>query len=210
MRSGKCLEAPTVEMRSLNNLAPRNRRCLFLSIAGPTLDVGAETPNDAAEWITKMNGPERQEKLVRTEEINRSCDIKVRARTERIVMIIANAAGRKSVDDLFPDVQWTTDEVFRLANSPDWLFTHIRVTKLPPHFETVTPLAFASPDAIGMAVAIALQRLAKPERVIHSIGSGEMRIYRGAALSDQSLARELFAEYIPPATAVAGHAHVVL
>ncbi len=60
-----------------------------------------------------------------------------------------------------------------------------------------------------MAVAIALQRIAKAERVIHSIGSGEMPIY-GGALNDKSLVRELFAQYIPPATAVAGHAHVVL
>jgi hypothetical protein len=103
-----------------------------------------------------MNGPDRQEKLVRTEEINRACDIKVHAEAQRIVMIIANAAGRKSVDDLFPDVEWTTDKVFRLVHSSDWLFTHIRVTKLPPHLETGTPLAFASLDAIGMAVAIAL------------------------------------------------------
>jgi len=71
-------------------------------------------------------------------------------------MIIANAAGRKSVDDLFPDVERATDKVFRLVHSSDWLFTHIRVTKLPPHLETGTPLAFASLDAIGMAVAIAL------------------------------------------------------
>jgi hypothetical protein len=103
-----------------------------------------------------MNGPDRQEKLVRTEEINRACDIKVHTEAQRIVMIIANAAGRKSVDDLFPDVEWTTDKVFRLVHSSDWLFTHIRVTKLPPHLETGTPLAFASLDAIGMAVAIAL------------------------------------------------------
>jgi hypothetical protein len=144
-----------------------------------------------------MKGPDRQEKLVRTEEINRSCDIKVHAKMGGIVMIMANPTGRKSVDDLFPDVEWTTDEAFRLAHSPDWLFTHIRVTKLPPHLETVTPLAFASPDAIGMAVAVSLQRLAKPKRVIHSVGSGEMRIYGGAALSDKSLARELFAEYHP-------------
>jgi hypothetical protein len=144
-----------------------------------------------------MSRPDRQERLVRTEEINRSRDIKVHAQTGRIVMIVASVTGRKIVDDLFPDVEWTTDEAFRFAHSPDWLFTQIRVTKLPPHFETVTPLAFASPDAIGMAVAITLQRLAESKRVIH-VADGEMRISTGAALGDKSLARELFAEYAPP------------
>lgn len=156
-----------------------------------------------ANGSRKMNGGDRQEKVLRIEEINRSCDIKVHATVDRIVMIIANVTGRKSVDDLFPDVEWTTDKVFRIAHSADWLFTHIRVTKLPPHLETITPLAFASPDAIGMAVSVSLQRLARSKRVIHVVANGEIRIYSGAALNDKSLAGELFAEYVPPGAAAA-------
>jgi hypothetical protein len=66
--------------------------------------------------------------------IESRCDIQVDAKVERIVMIFANAKGRKVVEDLWPDVEWATDEIFSSVHSPDWLFTHIRVTKLPPHF----------------------------------------------------------------------------
>lgn len=50
----------------------------------------------------------------------------------------------------------------------------------------------------------------QPQRVIHSVESGEMRIYDGFALTDKSIARELFAEYTPATTAVTGRAHVDL
>ncbi len=136
-------------------------------------------------------------------EIDHRCDIQVDAKTERIVMILANAAGRKIVEELFPDVEWTTDEVVSQRHSPDWRFTHIRVTKLPLHLEEKVPLAFASPDSIGMAVAMALQRLAKPKRVVHYVGGADdmrLNIYDGMNLGDKSLARELFAEYVPPET----------
>ena len=71
---------------------------------------------------------------------------------------------------MWPDVRWTTDEYFASVHSPDWLFTHIRVTKLPPHLEATTPLAFATPDALGFAVAAALQRRIEPERVVFYSG----------------------------------------
>src|SRR5260370_34368863 len=91
-------------------------------------------------------------------------DIQVDAKIERIVMIFANAKGRGVVEDLWPDVEWETDKVFSSAHSPDWMFTHIRVTRLPPCFEERVPLTFASPDALGFAGASALQHRAEPKR----------------------------------------------
>ena len=67
---------------------------------------------------------------------------------------LANLKGRRFVEGLWPDVQWTNDH-FR-AHSAQWLFTHVRVTRLPPHLEETTPLAFATPNSLALAVAMAL------------------------------------------------------
>lgn len=132
--------------------------------------------------------------------IDLSCDIQVDAKIERIVMIMANSKGRKIVEDLWPNVQWTTDEIFGRCHSPDWLFTHIRVTGLPSHLQRKVPLTFASPDSIGLAVAMALQRLAEPRRVAHYVGEGDdvaLHFYDGPNLHERHLALSLFAEYVP-------------
>jgi hypothetical protein len=55
----------------------------------------------------------------------------------------------------------------------DWLFTHIRATRQPPHFEATVPLAFAGPDVLGFAVACALHRRAWPLRVAYWTGQGD-------------------------------------
>ena len=49
--------------------------------------------------------------------IDSTCDIQVDGKVEQIVMIFANAKGRKVVEDLWPDVEWTTDEIFSRAHS---------------------------------------------------------------------------------------------
>lgn len=134
------------------------------------------------------------------DQIDSVCDIQVEGKVEQFVMIFANPKGRKIVEDVWPDVQWTTDEFFSRGHSPDWLFTHIRVTKLPPHLEEKVPLAFASPDALGLAVAMALQRLAEPRRVAHYSGEGrdlKVNFYDGAGIKESDLARAVFAEYVP-------------
>jgi hypothetical protein len=134
--------------------------------------------------------------------IESRCDIQVDAKVERIVMIFANAKGRKVVEDLWPDVEWTTDEIFSSVASPDWLFTHIRVTKLPPNFEAITPLAFASPDALGYLVALALQqRIVEPRRVIHWVtddatGTPMLNMYE-TSVGVGGVGTTLFAEYVP-------------
>jgi hypothetical protein len=148
----------------------------------------------------------RTREKIRPDQIDSAFDIQVDAKVEQIVMVFANTKGNKVVEDLWPDVQWTTDEIFSQVHSPDWLFTHIRVTKLPPHLEGKTPLAFASPDALGLAVAMALQRLAEPRRVAHYTGHGaelKLNIYDGTALANErDLARSLFAEHVPAGTIV--------
>src|SRR6266545_743215 len=154
-----------------------------------------------------MNRHERR-KAKRTQidpnTIDETCDIQVDGKVGQIVMVFANAKGRKIVEDLWPDVQWTTDVIFAEAHSTDWLFTHIRVTRLPPFLDSKVPLAFASPDALGYAVAMAIQRRAEPLRVVHYTGSGtEVILNRQAGVPDaQGLDVALFAEYVPAGTLV--------
>jgi hypothetical protein len=103
-----------------------------------------------------------------------------------------------AVESLFPDVQWTTDDIFSRVHSPDWLFTHIRVTKLPPLLAEECPLVFATPDSLGFAVAMALQRCAEPRRVLHYTGHGEdltPNFYDRPDRHQEDFA--LFAEYVP-------------
>jgi hypothetical protein len=132
------------------------------------------------------------------DQIDSTCDIQVDAEVGQFVMIFANAKGRKVVEDLWPDVKWTTDDIFASVHEPDWLFTHIRVTKLPPNLESKVPLVFASPDALGFGVAATLQRYAGVGRVIY---------YSGEAPADVTINRfkwgfdfdeGLYAEYAPP------------
>ena len=119
-------------------------------------------------------------------DVDSTCDIQVDGKVEQIVMIFANTKGRKIVEDLWPDVEWTTDDIFASVHSPDWLFTHIRVTRLPPFLGSKVPLAFASPDALGFAVAMALQRRAEPLRVVYYTGSGtELTLNRHAGAPDR-------------------------
>jgi hypothetical protein len=99
-----------------------------------------------------------------------TCDIQVEGKIEKIVVICANSKGRKVVEDLCPDVEWTTDEFFSSVHSHDWRFTHVRVTRLPPYLEAQVPFAFASPDELGFAVACALQRRTEPMRVVYRDG----------------------------------------
>ncbi len=150
-----------------------------------------------------MSGATR--KTCETVQIDSICDIQVKAKVEQVIMIWANVKGRKVVEDLWPDVEWATDEFFSRTNSPDWLFTHIRVTKLPPDLEEGCPLTFAPPDAIGCAVATALQRLAEPDRVAH-FTDDTVGLYfydiTGAPLANKGRSRLLFAEYVPPGTLV--------
>jgi hypothetical protein len=61
-------------------------------------------------------------------EIDSECDIQVDAKGSQYVMLIANAVGRRVVEDAFPDVEWATDEIHsrpseerapeRIANPP--------------------------------------------------------------------------------------------
>jgi hypothetical protein len=105
--------------------------------------------------------------------IDPTYDIQIDPKVDRCIMIFANSHGREIVGKLFPDVDWTTDELFAsFGHSDDWLYTHIRVTKLPPGFEATTPLASVSPDALGFAVAAVLQKWAEPGRVIFWTGAG--------------------------------------
>jgi hypothetical protein len=160
-----------------------------------------------------MNRQERrrQKAAVRTRKIEISnigsiCDIQVDGKFEQIVMIFANAKGRTVVEDLWPDVQWTTDEIFAETHLLDWLFTHIRVTRLPPHLEAQVPLAFASPDALGFAVASAIhRRYREPERVFFYSGQGadiEVGTFGSLPQIEPGTDAALFAEYVPAGTLI--------
>jgi hypothetical protein len=59
-------------------------------------------------------------------------------------------------------------------HSDEWRFTHVRVTRLPPHLEaTGIPLNAATPESLGLAIACALQGRTAPRRVVHRIGRGK-------------------------------------
>ena len=103
----------------------------------------------------KIKGGKLQRRSHRTStiafgDLDRQTDIQVEGKAGQCVMIMANSNGRRTVEDLFPDVEWTTGHFFAKVHSSDWQFTHIKVTRLPPHFEASVPLAFASPDSLGL------------------------------------------------------------
>jgi hypothetical protein len=133
------------------------------------------------------------------DEIDSRCDIRVDAKFGQTVMILANARGRRAVEDAWPDVKWATDHYVSSIHSPDWLFTHIRVTRLPPYLEQKVPLAFASPDALGFAVALSLQRRCELGRVIFYSGEGtDLRLGKFGKIPkyDPSDDVALYAEYL--------------
>ena len=134
-------------------------------------------------------------------ELDSKFDIQVEAKFDRTVMIFANQKGRRFVEDLWPDVEWTTDEKFSKIHSADWLYTHIEVTKLPPHLEEVWPLEFAEPDSIAIAVASALYRRGWPLRVAYYIGEGaeiQIHAFEGPPAREKDADLALYAEYVPP------------
>ena len=133
-------------------------------------------------------------------DLDSKFDIQVESKVERVVMIAASLKGRKIVEDLWPDVRWSTDETFLRGHSDEWRFTHIRVTKLPPYLEETIPLAFAAPDALAFAVACALHRRAWPLRIVYFSGSNDnvkLQTF-GGPFKDEGGDVALFAEYVPP------------
>jgi hypothetical protein len=149
-----------------------------------------------------MNRHERRKARKRSSMIDAAgihskFDIGVDAKAGDIVMIYANAAGRRVVEDLWPEVEWSTDEKFSRSSPADWLFTHIRVTKLPPYLESQVPLKFANTESLAFAVAMELQRLAKPGRVFHF--SGEAPDVRANVYQPTDRPhRDMFVEYMAP------------
>jgi hypothetical protein len=137
-------------------------------------------------------------------EIDAKCDVQVDAKGRQFVMIFANSCGRRVVEKIFPDVEWTTDDIFSECHSAEWLFTHIRVTRLPPYLESKIPLAFASPDAIGYAVALSIQRQHTMRRVAFYSGEGpnlEVGFFGDIPESD-NVDTNLYGDYVPPGTSI--------
>ena len=141
-------------------------------------------------------------KQIDIRNIDRMCDIQVDAKSGHIVMILANAKGRKAVDELWPDVRWSTDKKFASRHSSDWLFTHVRVVKLPTHLEQTVMLALCEPDALGFAVAIALQHRAEPQRVVHYFDEGESLKIHIYTKSEHDPGNGLLVEYVAPGTVI--------
>jgi hypothetical protein len=142
---------------------------------------------------------------VNLDEIDSGCDIQVDAKGGQYVMLIANAVGRRVVEEAFPDVEWTTDEIFSSHHSDGWLFTHICVTRLPPYLEEKVPLAFASADSLGFAVALRLQRHHTLGRVIFFTGQGEdLKIGKLGTIPeyDADADVELYGEYVRAGTPI--------
>jgi hypothetical protein len=136
------------------------------------------------------------------DEIDRRCDITVEGKPHQTVMIVANAAGRKVTEDLWPEVCWSRDAVFASVHAAEWQFTHIRITRLPYRLDdTPVALEWAAPDSLSFVVALALQRRAAPHRVFHFIGEGEdlkIQAYDPAKTSDEGMT----VEYVPAGTPI--------
>jgi hypothetical protein len=54
------------------------------------------------------------------DHIDSMCDIQVDAKVEQVLLIFANSRGHEVVEELWPDVEGTTDDIFASAHSPDW------------------------------------------------------------------------------------------
>ena len=131
-------------------------------------------------------------------EIDAKFPVQVDGKHGSTVMIFANSAGRKVVEDLWPDVKWSTDGKFAPCHSADWLFTHIKVTRLPPHLEETVPLAFASAESLGYAVALALHRRAWPLQVGWWSGDGaDIKINAFGNRVTYGGDNALYADYVP-------------
>jgi hypothetical protein len=124
-----------------------------------------------------------------------------------LVMILANAKGRKITEDLWPDVEWTRD-IFSRGLPEDWQFTHVKLKQLPQHLQAISAPEDAAGDALAFAVATALQAFAGPQRVAHMTGHLEdfmINIYN-VGEHGKSSAREIVVEYVPSTPTVAGAA----
>lgn len=110
------------------------------------------------------------------EDIPGRFDIGVKAKSDHVVMIYASENGQRVVEALWPGPTWTSNELFASENPPDWSFTHVRITSLPP--ETGTTLAQASPHDLGLLVTRRLQYRASAQsapphlQVFHSTDDG--------------------------------------
>jgi hypothetical protein len=131
-----------------------------------------------------------------------------------LVMIMANARGRKIVEDLWPPPGevWARGVMFE-HEPPDWQFTHVVVTQLPQHLAEVSRgPGEDSGDALACAVTMALAAFAEPMRVAHWVGHAEdgdvqARIYDSSKNPEaRSRARELQIEYVPATKTVEGTA----
>jgi hypothetical protein len=115
-------------------------------------------------------------------DVDRLSDIGVEAKDNPIVMIFANARGRKAANEVFPGLIWTTDDIFRLVHDDNWQFAHVAVTEIPERLSKGKPVSEAQPDALSYLVAAALSAHARKLRVFHYTGWGpemKINIYRG-------------------------------
>jgi hypothetical protein len=149
---------------------------------------------------------------IRISEVYSRFDIVVEGKRGQVIMISADASGRKAVEDVWPDVEWAFDS--RYPHPDGWLFTHIRVTKLPAYLEEAVPLAFANLDSLAYAVALALahsdQRIAwwsgpTAEEAMRP-GSSAAEEMTLNCFPDPPRPREprelLYAEYVPAGTVI--------
>ena len=141
--------------------------------------------------------------MVQISDIDSMCDIQVDGKLEqaRIVMIWANSKGRKVVEDLWPDVEWTTDEIFSRGHSPEWMFTHLRIFRLPAQLVAEMSPHRPSIDTLGFIVAAALQRRTEPKRVVYYTGEPLQLSYFADMSALAGIDTALIAEGLPPGPA---------
>jgi hypothetical protein len=151
--------------------------------------------------IKQMRAAESREQwlYLKRSEIDSKFDIQVEGKIGQVVMLYANQRGRKIVEDLWPDVEWTDENFSPAGHSAEWLFTDLRVTRLPPLFEEKVPLRFCGPDELAVFVACVLYCRAWPLRVACFTGHDRViKTFGSPPDASKGADLALYAEYVPP------------
>jgi hypothetical protein len=157
-----------------------------------------------------MNRHERRKAKVKTRSVSKTYkqlhddfDIHVAsarssATGQEVVEMAANAAGRATVQSLFPEVEWKGRAGFANGKTAfpvdGWEFTQIRVTGIPAHFTDERP-EDCRIDAVACAVALSLAHHA--DRGVVHWADGKVNIYRPER-KDPSTHRDFVVEYSQP------------
>lgn len=114
-------------------------------------------------------------------------------------MVFANSAGRKVAEDMWPDIEWSTDNKISLPLRRMAVYAHTGHT-ITAAFGGSGAFSIRSAESLGFAVASALHRRAWPLRVAWWSGDGtDIMVHTwGDRPADEGGDLALYADYVPP------------